>query len=347
MNLRRPFLLAFAASLSGHVARLAALALMATLVAALSAAPAANAQTTRKMPRIGVLVSGVQPAEHVCVKALRQGLADLGYVEGRTYVFDFRWAEGRPEQEAIPVLGAELVKGGADIVVSVASAGLMQSKAALASVPVVVATGYFPVELGLVTSLARPGGNITGMALFTSDLFAKRVQLLAEAVPNLKRIAVLAQQPNAEPAVRAFEEAARRLGLTLQVIKVAQEADFVVAFKAAERGNAQAVMTTQSTFFYQYRQLFADLALQHRLPSISGEPGAAEAGVLMTHGASIADSCHRTANFVHRILQGAKPADLPMEMPLRYPMVINLKTARALGLAIPQSLLLRADEVIE
>ena len=289
------------------------------VVATLAATPGAFAQKPATVPRIGVLVSGVQPSEHTCVKAFRQGLADLGYIEGRTHVLDLRWAEGRPEQEAFPVLGAELVKAGANVVVSVASAGLKQSRAALASVPVVVATGYFPVEIGLVASLARPGGNITGMALFTSDLFAKRVQLLAEAVPNLRRIAVFAQQPDAELAVRAFEDAARRLGLTLQVIKVAQEADFVIAFKAAVHGNAQAVMTTQSTFFYQYRQLFADLALQHRLPSFSGEPGAAEAGVLMTHGASIDDSCYRTANFVHRILQGAKPADLPMEIPLRYP----------------------------
>jgi putative ABC transport system substrate-binding protein len=143
-------------------------------------------------------------SEHICVRAIRQGLADLGYTEGRTHVLDLRWTEGRPEQEAFPVLGAELVKAGANVLVSVASGGLKQSRAALVSVPVVVATGYFPVEIGLVASLARPGGNITGMALFTADLFAKRVQLLAEAVPNLKRIAAFPQQPDAELAVRAF-----------------------------------------------------------------------------------------------------------------------------------------------
>jgi len=317
------------------------------LAATLASAPAAYTQQPAKVPRIGVLVSGVQPSEHTCVKAIRRGLADLGYTEGRTHVLDLRWTEGRPEQEVFPVLGAELVKAGADVVVSVATAGIVQARAALATVPVVVATGYFPVEIGLVASLARPGGNITGMALFTADLFGKRMQLLVEAVPNLKRIAVFAQQPEAELAVRAFEDAARRLGLTLQVIKVAHEEDFSVAFKGAVHSNAQAVMTTQSTFFYQYRQLFADLALQYRLPSSSGEPGAAEAGVLMTHGASIDDSCYRAANFVHRILQGAKPADLPMEIPLRYPAVINLKTARSLGLTIPQSVLLRADQLIE
>jgi len=257
---------------------------------------------------------------------------------------EYRWADSQIDR--ISSIAAELVQRKVDVIVT-GGAGVLEVKKATAEIPIVFALASDPLGAGLVASLARPGGNITAMALFTADLFGKRMQLLVEAVPNLKRIAVFAQQPEAELAVRAFEDAARRLGLTLQVIKVTHEEDFSIAFKGAVHSNAQAVMTTQSTFFYQYRQLFADLALQYRLPSSSGEPGAAEAGVLMTHGASIDDSCYRAANFVHRILQGARPADLPMEIPLRYPAVINLKTARSLGLTIPQSVLLRADQLIE
>jgi putative tryptophan/tyrosine transport system substrate-binding protein len=315
----------------------------------LAAPLAVQAQQSGKVWRIGLLVSGAPPGEHQCVLALRRGLTDLGYVEGRTHVLEIRWAEGRSE-DTFPRFGAELVRLGVDLVVSVTSQGLPEAKRALAAVPVVMAVGSYPVERGLVASLSRPGANITGMATFTGDLYAKRIQLLAEAVPGVLRVAVLripGDQSNL--IVRDFERAARQLGLKLRVIELKGEGseDLPAAFQTASRGSAQAVMTTQGPFLYQHRHLIAELALKHRLPSLSGEPLAAEAGTLVTYGASIDDSCHRAATFVDRILKGAKPADIPVEQPTKYELVINLKTAKALGLTIPPSLLQRADQVIE
>jgi putative ABC transport system substrate-binding protein len=336
-----------AAPVRGTRALTVALAL--TVVAALAGLSTVFvfAQSPAKLPRIGVLVAGPPPGEHACVVALRQGLADLGYVEGRTHVLEVRWAEGRPE-ETFPRLGAELVRGGVDLIVSVSSQGLREARDAIASVPVVMAVSVYPVERGLIASLARPGGNTTGLATFTGELFSKRVQLLAEALPGVSRGAVF-RDPGVQSdlIVRDFETGARQVGLKLQVIELKQAADLPAAFQAAARGGAQAVMTTQGVFFVQYRRLIADLAMKHRLPSFSGEPGAAEAGALLTHGASIPDSCHRAATFADRILKGAKPANLPVEQPTKFELVINLKTARALGLTLPPTVLFRADRVID
>jgi putative ABC transport system substrate-binding protein len=323
---------------------------MVVIAGGLLAAPfAVQAQQVGKVWRIGLLVSGPPPGEHQCVLALRRGLTDLGYVEGRTHVLEIRWAEGRSE-DTFPRFGAELVRLGVDLVVSVTSQGLREARDALAGVPVVMAAGTYPVERGLVASLSRPGANITGMATFTGELFAKRIQILAEAMPGVSRVVVLRiPGDQSDLIVRDLEKGARQFGMKLRVIALKGEGaeDLPVAFQTASRGGAQAVMTTQGPFFYQNRRLIAELALKHRLPSLTGEPLAAEAGTLLTHGASIEDSCHRAATFVDRILKGAKPADLPVEQPTKFGLVINLKTAKALGLTIPQSLLLRADQVIE
>jgi putative ABC transport system substrate-binding protein len=308
---------------------------------------AVEAQQAGKNPRIGLLVIGPPPDKHSCVLALRRGFADLGYVEGRTHEFEIRWAEGRPE-EMLPRFGAELVRLGVDLIVSVTAQGLVEAKQAIASVPVVMAAASFPVERGLVASLSRPGGNITGMATFTEGMFAKRVQLLAETLPGRTRVAILRLPGDQNDlVVRDLDAAARQLGLKPQIIEVQKADDFKGAFKAAVRGGAQAIMTAQGPFFYQYSRLTAELALKHQLPSFSGEPGAADAGILMTHGASIPASCHRAAYFVDRILKGAKPADLPVEQTTKFDLEINLKTAKALGVTVPHSLLLRADRVIE
>jgi putative ABC transport system substrate-binding protein len=325
-------------------------AFLGGLAGGLLAAPlAAPAQQAPKVWRIGLLVSGPPSSEHQCVLALRRGLTDLGYVEGRTYMFEMRFAEGRSEN-TFPRFGAELVRLGVDLIVSTTSQGLTEAKHALAAAPVVMAVGSYPVERGLVVSLNRPGANITGMATFTGELFAKRIQLLAEAVPGVSRVAVLripGDQSNL--IVRDFERAARQLGLKLRVIELKGEGaeDLPAAFQTASRGGAQAVITTQGPFFYQHGRLIAELALKHRLPSLSGEPLAAKLGTLLTYGASIDDSCDRAATFVDRILKGAKPADLPLEQPTKYELIINLKTAKTLGLTLPQSLLQRADQVIE
>jgi len=310
-------------------------------------AVSAIGQSAAKPARIGVLVTGPPPAEHVCVLALRQGLSELGYVEGRTHVLEMRWAEARPEDN-FPRFAAELVRLGVDVIVTVASQGLIEAKDALARVPVVMAVSSYPVERGLIRSLSRPGGNITGMATFTGELYTKRVQLLAEALPGVSRVAVLRVAGDMSDLIqRDLEAGARVLGLKLQVIDVAGAESLPGAFQAAVRGRAQAIMTTQSAFFYQHRHLIAELALKHRLPSFSGEPLAAEAGIFVTHGASIPDSCRRAAAFTDRILKGAKPAELPVEQPTRFELVINRKTARALGLELPPALLLRADRIVE
>jgi putative ABC transport system substrate-binding protein len=292
-------------------------------------------------------VTGPRPDDHACVIAFRRGLTDLGYADGRTHTLEVRWAEGRPE-ETLPRFSQELVTRGVDVVVSVTSQGLVEAKSALATVPVVMAASNYPVERGLVQSLNRPGGNITGIATFTSGMVEKRIQLLAEAAPKISRIAVLRLPGDYNDfIVRDLEGAARRLGLKMQVIEVQSSGEFPGAFETAVRGRAQAIMTAQGPFFLQHIRLFAELALKHKLPSFSGEPTAAKAGVLMSAGASISDSCSRAATYVDRILKGAKPADLPLEQSTKLGLEINLRTAKALGLAIPQALLLRADQVIE
>jgi putative ABC transport system substrate-binding protein len=321
--------------------------LLTSLAGVLAGPRGAEPQQAGKIARIGLLVTGPRPEEHSCVLALRRGLVEMGYVEGRTHVLEIRWAERRPE-EAFPHLGAELVKAGVDVIVSVTAQGLVEAKQALASVPVVMAASTHPLERGLIASYGRPGANITGLATFTGEMFAKRVQLLAEALPRVSRIAIIRLPGEQNDLVaRDLTMAARRLGLTTEVIQVRDPNDFTAAFQAAVRGKAQAIMTAQGPFFLQHVRLTAELALKHKLPSFSGEPTAADAGMLMSCGASIPASCQRAAFFVDRILKGAKPADLPVENTTTFNLEINLKTAKALGLTIPPSLLARADQVIE
>jgi ABC-type uncharacterized transport system substrate-binding protein len=321
--------------------------LLTSVAWALAAPLTARAQQTEKLARIGLLVTGPPPDAHLCVLALRRGFVEMGYVEGRTHVLEVRWAEGPPE-EAFPQLGAELVKAHVDVIVSVTTQGLVEAKQAIASVPVVMAASTHPLERGLIASYGRPGANITGLATFTGEMFAKRVQLLTEVLPRISRIAILRLpgDPN-DLVVRDLTTAARRFGLTTEVVQVRAPEDFPAAFKAAVRAKAQAIMTPQGPFFLRHVRLTAELALKHKLPSFSGEPGAADAGMLMSCGASIPASCQRAAYFVDRILKGAKPGDLPVEKTTSFHLEINLKTAKALGLTIPPSVLARADQVIE
>jgi putative ABC transport system substrate-binding protein len=321
---------------------------LAVLLGMCAAIPqGALSQAGKKLPRIGVLVTGPAPAEHACVSGLRAGLTQFGYIDGRTHVLDFGWMEGPPER-TFPRLAAELVRRGADLIVSVASNGLVEAKEAMAGVPLVMAVSSYPVERGLIASLSRPGGNITGMATFSGELYAKRIQLLAEALPGVSRVTILRVPGDMSDVIlRDLQSAARRYTLTLRVVEVRAETDFSAALETAARQGAQAVMTTQSPFFYQHRRHIAELALKHALPAFSGEPLAAEAGALIAHGASILHSCERAASFVDRILKGAKPADLPAEQPTKYELIVNLNTARELGLTLPAAILLRADKIIE
>lgn len=307
---------------------------------------ASGAQQPGKVPRIGVLSGGSRNDDR-CLVLFRRGLSELGYSEGKTHTLEPRWAEGKVEP--FPRMAAELVRLKVDLIV--AFTGHRSIRDATASIPIVMAVGFYPVETGVVASLARPGGNITGVAMWTPGLMAKRVQILKEAVPKVSRVAVLRLEgggDNQDLMVKDFEAAARQLGVQLQVIAVGRSENLSGAFETAVRGGAGALMTTQMPFFAINRAQIAELALKHRLPSLSGEVGAADAGTLLFFGPNIGVAgCQRAAVFVDRILKGAKPAELPVEQPAVVELVVNLKTAKALGLAIPQSILRRADRVIE
>jgi ABC-type uncharacterized transport system substrate-binding protein len=309
----------------------------------LSVPLAAEAQPAR-IARIGVL-NGDFP-NSPCLEALRRGLSELGNVEGRTYVLDLRWAEGRTEQFAR--FAADLVGRKMDLIVVTTGLAVAAVSQATSTIPIVMTSSSYPVEQGLIASLARPGGNITGMALVTPGLMAKRLQLLKEALSSVSRVAVLRLPGSLQGLyVTEIEAGAQQLGIRAQVIEVGRSEDLPGAFQAAAQGGAAAIMTTQSPFFLGNRAQIAELALKHRLPSLSGEPNAAEAGTLLFYGPPIWEGCQRAAKHVDKILKGAKPADLPVEQPTKFELVINLKTANALGLTIPPSLLVRADHVIE
>jgi len=298
-----------------------------------------------KVPQIGVL-SGNSPREDRCLVEFRRGLGELGLVEGKTHTLQIQWAEGR--SEPYPRMAADLVRLKVDLIVAFTSASSVVAKEATRSIPIVMASSTYPVETGLVASLARPGGNITGVANFTPELMAKRVQLLKEAAPTVSRVAVLRTEARLDDLiVRDMEAAARQLGLQMKIVEAKRSEDLPGALQAAVRGGAQAMMNTQSPFFALNRVQIAQFALKHRLPSLSGEQAAPDAGALLFYGPYIWEGCHRAAGFVERILGGAKPADLPVEQPAKVQLVVNLKTARALGLTLPPSILARADRVIE
>jgi len=305
----------------------------------------ADAQPAGKMPRIGI-VSGDEPGNSPCVDALLRGLGELGYVEGKTHTLELRWSEGRPD--AFPALAADLVRLKVDLIVSAAGPAAPAVKEATSTIPIVLASSFYPVESGIIASLARPGGNVTGVTHFTPELMAKRVQLLKEMVPGASRFAVLRLPGHMQDLiVKDLESAARRLGIRLQVIEVRRDEDLTRAFEAADAGRAQGVMSTQAPLFVHNNAPIARLALKHRLPSLSGEPGAAEAGTLLFFGPNVFEGCARAARYVDRILKGAKPADLPVEQPTKIELIVNSTTAKALGLTVPQSILARADRIVQ
>jgi len=297
------------------------------------------------MPKIGVLSLGF-PDNATCVDRFRRGLGDLGYVEGQTLVLELRWAKDRVD--LLPGLAADLVRSNVDLIVSASGPAAAVVKEATTAIPIVLASSFYPVEAGIIQSLAHPGGNVTGVTHFTPELMAKRVQLMKDLVPKATRIAVLRLSGRLQDlVVRDMNAAARQLGIELQPIEVRGEEDIAAAFDTAIKGRAQAVMSTQGPFFWRLRSRIAQLALKHRLPSLSGEPTAAEAGSLLFYGPDVMEGCQRAAKYVDRILKGVKPADLPVEQPTKIDLVINVKTATALGLHVPQSLVLRADRVIQ
>ena len=282
------------------------------------------------------------------VDAFLQGLRELGWVEGKTILIEYRWAEGRSDR--LPDLAAELVRLKVDVIFAPNTAGAVAAKNATGAIPIVMASGYDPVELGLVASLARPGGNVTGLSFSVgSDIVGKFLELLKETVPKVRRVAVLSTPTNPSHAL-AIENAivaARAMGVQLQLLEARGPDQFDNAFAAMARERAEALLVMLDPFFSFHRSRLSALAAKSRIPAMYGSREYPEAGGLMSYGANFRHNFHRSATYVDKILRGAKPADLPIEQPVKFELVINLKTAKLLGLTIPPSLLLRADQVIE
>ncbi len=320
------------------------------LTLAIVAAPfAAEAQQSAKIPRIGWLsIASPTPEVSHLIEAFLQALRELGYVEGQNIAVEYRFAEGSPER--LPEFAAKLVALKADIIVTPNPAGTQAAKEATATIPIVFMGIADPVGSGLVASLARPGGNITGLTATASiEILGKRLELLREAVPNVSRVAVLRNptNPDAEQSLREVEGAARKLGVQFRVQDVRVPDELDSAFAAMTRDRAGALLLLGDTMFTLHRARIASLAAKSRLPTVSGAREMAEAGLLMTYGPRLSNAFRRAAAYVDKILKGANPADLPVEQPTKFELVINMKTAKALGLKIPQSVLIRADEVIQ
>jgi putative ABC transport system substrate-binding protein len=319
-------------------------------LAILAAPLATEAQQAGKMPRVGIVWIATPATVAPFHEAFRQGLRDLGYVEGQTIALEARFAEGM--EDRLSALMAELVRLKADVIVAPSTPAVRAARGATGTIPIVMANVADPVGLGFVSSLAQPGGNITGLSNFTVELAAKTMELLKEALPKLSRASVLVNpaHPDAALFTRGAKDAANTLHLELQVLEVKDPGRLEQAFGEAtkHRGGAILVGTTEG-LFSQHRKRIFDLALSQRLPAaVSGFAFRwAEAGALMAYGSNSSAIYRRAATYVDKILKGAKPADLPVEQPTRFELVINLKTAKALGLAIPQTILLRADHVIQ
>jgi putative ABC transport system substrate-binding protein len=320
--------------------------LLTSLGGALAASHAAEAQPARRLPRVAFITT-TSPENSTSADSFRQRLGDLGYVEGQNIVIEWRWGRGKTERFA--EFAAEVVRIPVDIIVAGNTPAGFAAKRATQTIPIVIATMTDPVGDGFVATLARPGGNITGLTLTTPELTAKRLQLLKEAISILSRVAYLADR-NAggyKQTRLAAETAARSLRVQLQVHEVSDPGDLDAAFASMGRQGAGAALVPSGTMLYANRAQVAELALKSRLPTICAEREHAEVGCLISYGARIRDVFASAANLVDRILKGAKPAELPVEEPTKFELVINLKTAKALGLNIPPSLLQRADQVIE
>ena len=316
------------------------------LAVATLAAPLVSEAQQPKTVRIGWLSNGSPPTHGAFLDAFRQGLRDLGHADGPDLIIQERWAEGRLER--LPELAVELVRMPVDIIVTSGPEGAKAAQKATRSLPIVVAVMHEPVAYGLIASFARPGGNVTGLAFQESELVTKRLGLLHEAFPRISKVAVLYDASGGGPSpLKATERAARALGLTLHISEVRAVGDFGRAFEAAKKARAQALLQLGSPLFGANPDPVAELARTHRLPSMCEQQRLTAAGCLMSYGPNFADMFRRAASYVDKILTGAKPAGLPVEQPTKFEFVVNLKTAKSLGLTIPVSVLGRADKIIE
>jgi putative tryptophan/tyrosine transport system substrate-binding protein len=319
-----------------------------TLISGAAAWPlAAHAQQTA-IPVVGFFFSqSADPFAHR-LRAFRQGLKENGYVEGQNVVVEYRWAEG--QYDRLPVLADELVRRQVAVIVAPGEPAMLAAKAATTTIPIVFAVAEDPVRHGFVASLARPGGNLTGINFISAELVAKRLELLRELVPGSSHVAVLVNPSNVASGERTEKEvevAARALGLQIQIFKASTNRDIDAAFAALVRGRADALFVAPDGFLNSRRVQLATLAARHAVPMTSATREIAEAGGLMSYGPNIADAWRELGVYAGRILKGAKPADLPVLQSTKFEFVINLQTAKALGLAVPATLLARADEVIE
>jgi len=306
---------------------------------------AASAETPAKAHRIGVLMSTTPVAASHIVAAFADGLRELGHVEGKNVVFEYRWAEGKPERFA--EMAADLVRQKVDVIVASSQAPALAARRATQTIPIVMVNVTDPVEVGLVTSLARPGGNVTGLSQqLTPEIRAKQLQLLKEALPKVSRVGVL-RSPATTVGLREYEAAGPALELRVQFVEVRGADDLGRAFATMARDRVDALLVPGDILLFTERQHVTALAREHRLPGIYSLREFTEAGGLMSYSVRISEQFRRAAVYVDKILRGASPATLPVEPPSQYELVINLKTAKALGLTIPQSLLIRADQLIE
>jgi ABC-type uncharacterized transport system substrate-binding protein len=318
--------------------------------AMLGGATIAHAQQPKNIPRIGLLSGSGNPNNPgPLVDAFRQGLRDLGYIEGKNILIEYRSAEGNPD--SIPRIVTELVQLKVDILVVPTLAGLRTAKETTKTIPIVMMTTVDPVATGMVHSLAHTGGNITGLARLTRELGGKRLELFKEAVPGISRVGVLwdaDDQRGAAVGFKEYEVAAHALKIPLQSLEVrGPNPDLEGVFQAAIRGRANALITVRNPVLNRYTKQIADLAIKNRLPSLYEGSQAVEAGGLISYAANDRDMYRRAATYVDKILKGRKPADLPVEQPTKFELVINLKTAKQIGLTIPPNVLARADRVIK
>ena len=319
--------------------------LLLLLGGAMAASRALRAQP-KAMPVIGFLSSRSSGTLAASLAAFRQGLGETGYVEGQNLAIEYRGAEGRYDR--LPALAADLVGRKVDVILAQADVSALAAKSATSTIPIVFVAGD-PVAVGLVASLARPGGNLTGVSILTIELIPKRFELLSELVPQAKSIALLVNSNNAyaERVVRDVQETARAKGLQLHILKAGTESEIETAFASLVQRQAGALLLTPNPFFRSRREQIVALASYLSVPAIYGNRDFAKTGGLISYGPSLTAIFRQVGIYTGKVLKGAKPADLPVVQPTTFELVVNLKTAKALGLTIPQSILARADEVIE
>jgi len=307
---------------------------------------AASAQQPKKIPRIGYLAGITRTAQSARIEAFRQGLRELGYMEGKNIIIESRYAEGKPDR--VRTLAAELVSLNVDVILSAGSSDTRAAKEATATIPIVMAAAGDPVASGFVTSLAKPGANVTGLSILAPELSGKQLELLKEIVPKLSRVAVFetSTTPGTPQTLKELELAARAFGVKLEYLDILDFKDIETAFRAARQARADAIVALGGPVFNSHRTIIVELATTSRIPTMYNVSEFVEAGGLMTYGVSWPDLFRRAATYVDKILKGAKPGDLPVEQPTKFELVINLKTAKQMGLTIPPNVLARADRVI-